>query len=52
MEKLTQYRSIARFVKKAIDLSLPKERSTFPSQKIDRSLYPHSYTHVSLQNLI
>ncbi|MEG4841634.1 hypothetical protein [Microcoleus sp. B9-D4] len=29
MEKLTLYRSIARFVKKVIDLSMPKERSTF-----------------------
>jgi len=39
MEKLTLYRAIARFVKKAIALSMPKERSTFPCQKSDRPFH-------------
>jgi len=38
MEKLTQYRSIARLVKRALDLSMTKQRSLFPKPYLIKAI--------------
>jgi len=47
MEKLTQYRSIARFVKKAIDLFMTK-RAIATLHPQDRSTFPYPQTAIAL----